>query len=65
MPDDLEPRVETHRPRQDVIDELAEHPDRAYEGARDDAAWLAFAQERVERPSSRPVSWDDAQKRRT
>ena len=29
-----------------------------------DVAWAAFAAERVERPSSAPMSWEDAQRRR-
>jgi PHD/YefM family antitoxin component YafN of YafNO toxin-antitoxin module len=29
-----------------------------------DLAWAAFAQERVEHPTSEPVSWDEAQRRR-
>jgi len=65
MPDDLEPGSETRSRRQDVIDELAERPARPNEGAARDAAWVAFAHERVERPSSGPVSWDEAQRRRS
>jgi hypothetical protein len=30
-----------------------------------DLAWAAFAEERIERPTSPPVSWDEAQRRRT
>jgi PHD/YefM family antitoxin component YafN of YafNO toxin-antitoxin module len=30
-----------------------------------DIAWAAFAQERVEHPTSPPVSWDEAQRRRS
>lgn len=30
-----------------------------------DMAWAVFAQERTEHPSGPPVSWDDAQRRRT
>ena len=29
-----------------------------------DMAWAAFAAERVEQPSSAPVTWEDAQRRR-
>jgi PHD/YefM family antitoxin component YafN of YafNO toxin-antitoxin module len=29
-----------------------------------DVAWAAFAQERVEHPTSAPISWEDAQHRR-
>lgn len=29
-----------------------------------DLAWAAFAQERIERPTSAPVSWRQAQRRR-
>lgn len=29
-----------------------------------DLAWAAFAQERVENPTSEPVSWEEAQRRR-
>jgi PHD/YefM family antitoxin component YafN of YafNO toxin-antitoxin module len=30
-----------------------------------DIAWAAFAQERIERPTGPPVSWDEAQRRRS
>ncbi len=29
-----------------------------------DLAWATFAQERVEHPTSEPLSWEDAQRRR-
>jgi hypothetical protein len=29
-----------------------------------DLAWAVFAQDRIEHPTSAPVSWDDAQRRR-
>jgi len=31
----------------------------------EDLAWAAFAQERIEHPTSPPVSWDEAQRRRS
>lgn len=30
----------------------------------DDLAWALFAQERIENPTSAPVSWEEAQRRR-
>ena len=30
-----------------------------------DIAWAAFAQERIEHPTSPPVSWDEARRRRS
>jgi PHD/YefM family antitoxin component YafN of YafNO toxin-antitoxin module len=30
-----------------------------------DLAWAAFAQERIEHPTSPPLSWDEARRRRT
>jgi hypothetical protein len=29
-----------------------------------DLAWMAFAQDRIEHPTSAPVGWDEAQRRR-
>jgi len=34
------------------------------ESALSDLAWAAFAQERVENPSSDPLNWEEAQQRR-
>lgn len=31
----------------------------------EDLAWAVFAEERVEHPTSTPVSWDEAQRRRS
>jgi PHD/YefM family antitoxin component YafN of YafNO toxin-antitoxin module len=31
----------------------------------EDLAWAAFAQERIEHPTGSPVSWDEAQRRRS
>ena len=37
----------------------------ALETAVSDLAWALFAQERIEHPASPPVSWDEAQRRRS
>lgn len=41
------------------FDDFAERED-----ALSDLAWAAFAQERVEHPSSEPLNWEEAQQRR-
>jgi hypothetical protein len=42
------------------FDEFAER-----ERALSDVAWAAFAQDRIENPTSDPVSWEEAQRRRS
>lgn len=57
--------VGRHRKREIVIvsaerfDELVERAE-----AHRDLAWAAFAQDRIENPTSAPVSWEEAQRRR-
>lgn len=41
------------------FDEIVER-----EEALRDLAWAAFAQDRIENPSSEPLSWEEAQRRR-
>lgn len=57
--------VGRHRKREIVVlsaerfDEMVERAE-----AHRDLAWAAFAQDRIENPTSAPISWDEAQRRR-
>ena len=57
--------VGRHR-RREVVILSAERYDRliAETEALNDAAWAAFGAERIEDPTSAPVSWEEAQRRR-
>jgi len=60
--------VEVGRQRRcEVVLVSAERYDRMLERERlvEDLAWAAFGQERVEHPTSPPVGWDEAQRRRS
>jgi hypothetical protein len=52
--------------RREVVLVSAERDDEMLERQRlvEDLAWAAFAQERIEHPTSPPLSWDGAQRRR-
>jgi PHD/YefM family antitoxin component YafN of YafNO toxin-antitoxin module len=53
--------------RREVVLVSAERYDEMLERERlvEDLAWAAFAQERLEHPTSPPVAWDEAQRRRS
>jgi PHD/YefM family antitoxin component YafN of YafNO toxin-antitoxin module len=53
--------------RREVVLVSADRYDQMVERERlvEDLAWAAFAQERLEHPTSPPVSWDEAQRRRS
>jgi hypothetical protein len=55
-----------HRRRQ-IVRVSAARYDEMLERERlvEDLAWAAFAQERLEHPTSPPVGWDEAQRRRS
>lgn len=62
-----ESTVEVGRQRKrEVVVLAAERYDQLMEqiSSLRDLAWAAYAQERVENPTSEPVSWEEAQRRR-